>query len=202
MVVLGLTGSIGMGKSATCDMFRARGVAVHDSDATVHELYAGEATPLIEQAFPGVARNGKVDRALLAARVLGHPEELKRLEAVVHPLVRAREAKFLAENQQSNSRFVVLDIPLLFESRNPATFDAILVVTAPIEIQKVRVLSRPGMTAEKFAAITAKQMPDQEKRQRAHYLINTADGFSFAKSQVDAILRSLASRQKERILNA
>ena len=175
MIVLGLTGSIGMGKSATAQMFRERGIEVHDSDATVHQLYAGEAVLPIEEAFPGTTRDGRVDRALLSARVLGKSEDLKKLETIVH--------------------MVVLDIPLLFETRDPSEFDVILVVSASESVQRKRVLARPGMTSEKFEKIREKQIPDAEKRRRAHFVVNSDLGFAAAEAQVDAVLRSLACRQ-------
>lgn len=192
--VLGLTGSIGMGKSATAAMFRARGVPVHDADATVHALYAGSAVPLIEAAFPGTTAEGRVDRAALAARVLGDDAAVGRLEAIVHPLVRAAEVAFLRRAAVHALPLVVLDVPLLFEKGNEARTDAVLVVSADPSVQKARVLARPGMTAEKFEAILKRQMPDSEKRRRAHAVIDTGRGFEAAERQVDALLRALAGR--------
>ena len=192
--VLGLTGSIGMGKSATSAMFRAFGVPVHDADACVHGLYSGAAAPLIEAEFPGTVRAGKVDRAALGERVFGHPERLEALEGIVHPLVRAEEAAFLARALLARSSCAVLDIPLLFETGGDTRCDAVVVVTAPAEVQRARVLSRPGMTAERFDAILAKQMPDAEKRRRAHFLVDTGRGFIPAQSQVADIVRALAAR--------
>lgn len=202
MQILGLTGSIGMGKSATSDMFRALGVSVHDSDSAVHSLYSGEATPLIEDAFPGVTRDGVVDRTLLSARVISNPEALKKLEGIVHPLVRKKEQEFLDLHRRNGSAMVVVDIPLLFEARDPKIFDAIVVVSAPADVQAARVLARPGMTAEKLAAILVKQTPDAEKRRRAHFVVNTAEGFPKAFAQVTAIVRCLASRQTANIAHA
>ena len=192
--VLGLTGSIGMGKSATSAMFRAFGVPVHDADACVHGLYSGAAAPLIEAEFPGTVREGKVDRAALGERIFGHPERLKALEGIVHPLVRAEEAAFLARALLARSSCAVLDIPLLFETGGDSRCDAVVVVTAPAEVQRARVLSRPGMTAERFDAILAKQMPDAEKRGRAHFLVDTGRGFVPAQAQVADIVRALAAR--------
>ena len=196
MVILGLTGSIGMGKSATADLFRARGVPVHDSDASVHALYAGRAAPLIEAAFPGTVREGVVDRAALGKAVLGDPAALKRLEALIHPLVAQERDAFLAQSAKDNQSVVVLDIPLLFEIGGTAMVDAVVVVTAPESVQKARVLARPGMTPEKFAAIVAKQVPDREKRARAHFIIDTSRGFAAADRQVDSILRAAAYLEK------
>jgi dephospho-CoA kinase len=191
MVILGLTGSIGMGKSATAALFRARGVPVHDSDASVHALYAGRAAPLIEAAFPGTVRDGVVDRA-----VLGDRAALKRLEAIVHPLVAEERDAFLRQCAKDNQPVVVLDIPLLFEIGGTAMVDAVVVVTAPESVQKSRVLARPGMTPETFAAIVAKQIPDREKRARAHFIIDTSRGFEAADRQVDSLLRAAAYLEK------
>ena len=191
MVILGLTGSIGMGKSATADLFRARGVPVHDSDAAVHALYAGRAAPLIEQAFPGTSRDGVVDRAALRSAVLGDGAAMKRLEAIVHPLVAEERDAFLRSAQKANHAVVVLDIPLLFEIGGAALVDAVVVVTAPESVQKSRVLARPGMTEQTFAAIVAKQIPDREKRARAHFIIDTSKGFEAAGREVDSILRAV-----------
>ena len=193
MLIVGLTGSIGMGKSATSDLFRLQGIPVHDSDSTVHDLYAGEATPLIEAAFPGTTREGIVDRSLLSPKVIGNPEALRRLEAIVHPLVRRKEQDFLKLHSGRNARLVLVDIPLLFETRDPTSFRAIVVVTAPAHVQAERVLARPGMTREKMDTILAKQMPDVEKRRRAHFVVDTSRGFDVASSQVAAILRCLAA---------
>ncbi|WP_201862587.1 dephospho-CoA kinase [Microvirga soli] len=194
--VIGLTGSIGMGKSATADLFRTLGVPVHDADATVHRLYRGRAVPLIGKAFPGTVADGAVDRTKLGAAVLNSPERMKQLEAIVHPLVREEEENFLA--RVSASPIAVLDIPLLFETGGETRCDTVLVVTAPAEVQRERVLARPGMTAEKFSAILAKQMPDAEKRRRAHFLVDTSRGFSSAEVQVRSILACLAGRPGRR----
>ncbi len=192
--VLGLTGSIGMGKSATASMFRARGVPVHDADATVHALYAGEAVAPIEASFPGTTRDGVVDRKALGVRVLGDDEAMRRLEAVVHPLVRAAEIAFVREALSRGVPLVVLDVPLLFEKGGDARVDAVAVVSADAAVQKARVLARPGMTPEWFDVILKRQMPDSEKRLRAHALIDTGRGFEAAQRQVDALLRALAGR--------
>ena len=187
--ILGLTGSIGMGKSATAAMFSARGVPVHDSDAAVHGLYGpgGAAAEAIGAAFPGtLAPDGGVDRGLLRARVLGDPEALARLEALVHPLVRNESRAFLAA--QADAPLVVLDIPLLFETGGEARCDRVLVVSAPPEVQRARVLARPGMTETALAAILAKQMPDAEKRARADLVIDTSLGFAHAEAEVARIV--------------
>ena len=192
--VLGLTGSIGMGKSATADIFRRFGVPVHDADAAVHQLYEGAAAPHIEAAFPGAAPAGVVDRAALSKLVIGSPERMAALEAIVHPLVREDKERFLAKALAARAPVAVLDIPLLLETGGDARCDAVLVVTAAPDVQRQRVLARPGMSEEKFAAILAKQMPDSEKRRRAHFLVDTGHGHAAAERQVGDILRALASR--------
>lgn len=197
MWVLGLTGSIGMGKSATAGMFRALGVPVHDADAAVHALYRGKAVEPVEAAFPGVTRDGAIDRRVLGARVLNDPEALRRLEAIVHPLVRAEEETFLATARAAGARLAVLDIPLLFETGGKRCH-AICVVSAPKAVQRARVLDRPGMTEEKFASILAKQMPDEEKRRRAHFVIDTGRGFAAAGHQVAGVVRALAGPGRRR----
>ena len=191
MLILGLTGSIGMGKSTTAEMFRAEGVPVNDADAVVHRLYAGKAAPLIEARFPGTTRAGVVDREALGRAVLGKPEALKDLEALVHPLVQAEERAFLDAARARGCRIVVLDIPLLLEVRAEARVDVVVVVTAPAAVQKARVLARPGMTDDKFAAILARQVPDAEKRRRAHWIIDTGLGLDAARAEVRALLRAL-----------
>lgn len=191
MFVLGLTGSIGMGKSATAAIFRANGIPVHDSDATVHALYRGEAVPLIEAAFPGTVVNGVVDRATLAEQVLDNLPAIKRLEAIVHPLVKASRQAFVAEAKARGERLVVVDIPLLYETGSEADTDAVLLVTAPEPVQKARLVTRPGMTEEKLAAILAKQIPDAEKRRRADFIIDTSQGHDDAERQVKALLDHL-----------
>jgi dephospho-CoA kinase len=192
MIVLGLTGSIGMGKSTTAAMFRAFGVPVHDADGAVHRLYAGEAAPLIEAAFPGVVKDGVVDRKALGDRVLGDPAAIRRLEAIVHPLVREAANAFLAEATANRATVAVLDIPLLFETHGEDRVDAVVVVTADPAIQRQRVLARPGMTEERFAQILARQMPDAEKRRRAHFIVDSGHGMASARRQVRDILRAVA----------
>jgi dephospho-CoA kinase len=191
--VLGLTGSIGMGKSATADLFRRLGVPVHDADATVHRLYRGRAAPLIAKTFPGAVTDGAVDRARLGAAVLNDPERMKQLEAIVHPLVREEEEAFL-KRVSALSPVAVLDIPLLFETGGETRCDAVLVVTAPAAVQRARVMARPDMTEAKFHAILAKQMRDEDKRVRAHFLVDTSRGFASAEAQVKSILACLAGR--------
>jgi dephospho-CoA kinase len=193
VIRIGLTGSIGMGKSTTAKMFAAEGIPVHDADATVHALYSGRAAPLIEAAFPGTVSDGKVDRTLLSPHVLGKPEAMKKLEAIVHPLVREEEQLFLKRARADHRRIVMLDIPLLFETGGEARVDVVVVVTADADVQRDRVLARPGMSEDRFEAILAKQMPDAEKRRRAHFLVDTGRGMEAAERQVRAILKALAA---------
>jgi dephospho-CoA kinase len=195
MFVLGLTGSIGMGKSTTAAMFRECGVPVHDADAAVHRLYAGRAAPLVGSAFPGTVIDGVVDRALLGRRVVGDASAMRRLEEIVHPLVREEEAAFRAAARGARAVLAVLDIPLLFETGGDARVDAVVVCTAPADVQRARVLARPGMTAERFAALLARQTPDAEKRRRAHFLVDTGAGMASARRQVGDIVRALAGAQ-------
>jgi dephospho-CoA kinase len=190
--VLCLTGSLGMGKSRTASFFAEAGVPVHDSDAAVHALYEGEAVPLIEHAFPGATSNGKVDRAKLAAMVLGNDQAIARLEAIVHPLVGKVRDKFLADAQARGAPVVVLDVPLLYETGGERGCDAVVVVSAPHEVQRQRALERPGMTEEKFAALLAKQMPDAEKRRRADFIVDSSQSFDHARAQVRDILQAVA----------
>ncbi len=192
MRIIGLTGSIGMGKSTTASMFRARGIAVHDADAAVHRLYAGPAVALVEALFPGVAAGGVIDRRRLAARLSDEPEGLAKLEAIVHPLVRESEAAFVDRGRIKGTRLVVLDVPLLFETGGSERADAVVVVSADPETQRSRVLARAGMTEAKFLTLLARQLPDREKRRRAHFLVDTGFGLPAAARQVDAILRALA----------
>jgi dephospho-CoA kinase len=198
MFILGLTGSLGMGKSTTAKFFAEEGVPVHDADAVVHRLYEGEAVAAIEAAFPGSTRGGKVDRAKLGERVLGDPAALKRLEAIVHPLVAAARERFLAEAARSGAPVAVLDIPLLYETGGEARCDAVVVVTAPAEMQRARVFERPGMSEEKLAALTAKQLPDAEKRARADFIVDSGQGFAAARQQVREILAQVAKMPPKR----
>lgn len=194
MFVLGLTGSIGMGKTTVAAHIAACGVAVLDSDSVVHRLYAGEAVPHIEAAFPGTTAAGGVDRAKLSAALLAADDGFKRLEALVHPLVRRAQWRFLQEREAAAAPLAVLDIPLLFETGGDALMDASLVVSAPAEIQAARVLQRPGMTAEKLEAIRARQLPDAEKRARADFVVDTGVAWDETRAQVDKLLESLKAR--------
>lgn len=194
MIRLGLTGSIGMGKSATAAMFRAAGIPVHDSDAAVHRLYAGAAAPLIEAAFPGTVKDGRVDRAALGAQVLNNEPAMKKLEAIIHPLVTQTTLDFLSATEAAGHRLAVLDVPLLFEVGRDRDCDAILVVSADPSVQRARVLARPGMTDEKFQAIVSRQIPDSDKRRRAHFVIDTGRGFEAAERAVRDVVRTLAGR--------
>jgi dephospho-CoA kinase len=198
MFVLGLTGSLGMGKSTAARFFAEEGVPVHDADAVVHRLYDGEAAAAIETAFPGTTTAGKVDREKLAARVLGDSGALKRLEAIVHPLVQEAERRLLAEAEARGEKVAVLDIPLLFETGGDARVDAVVVVSAPADVQRSRVLERPGMTVDKLDAILAKQMPDAEKRRRADFVVDTSRGFEAARAEVRAILDAVATMPQRR----
>ena len=188
--VIGLTGSIGMGKSETAKLFAAEGIPVFDADAVVHELYAGAAAPMIEAAFPGSTKRGAVDRAALARLVTGDAAALARLESLMHPLVADRRAQFL---EDTDAPIVLLDIPLLLETGIRA--DAVVVATAPEHVQRARVLARPGMTEEKFAALLARQMSDVQKRAQAHYLVITDKGLDHAREQVKMILADVRARR-------
>ena len=194
MLRIGLTGSIGMGKSTMAKLFAEAGVPVNDSDAVVHDLYAGEAAPLVDAAFPGTMKNGAVDRQELSRQLAGSPDGFKRLEAIVHPLVRKREAKFIERERQRGSAMVLLDIPLLFETGAESRVDVIVVVSCDPQIQRERVLARPGMTVEKFNMILARQTPDAEKRARADYVIDTGHSIETAKKRVAEIVADLKRR--------
>jgi dephospho-CoA kinase len=198
MIVLGLTGSIGMGKSTAAGFFAEEGVPVYDADAAVHALYAGAAAPAIEAAFPGTTLGGTVDRDRLAARVLGDPATLKRLEAIVHPLVRREEERFLAAAEAAAAKVAVLDIPLLFETGGDKRCDAVVVVSAPPDVQRERVMARRGVSEEKFNTLLGKQMPDAEKRARADFIVDTAQDFDSTRAQIRAILRAAESLPKRR----
>jgi dephospho-CoA kinase len=193
MIVLGLTGSLAMGKTTTAQLFAEEGVPVFDADAAVHRLYEGEAVPLIERAFPGTTVDGRVDRARLAERVMADADALRKLEAIVHPLVRAAQQKFLVEAAGNGASVAVLDIPLLFETGGEDRVDKVVVVSAPEAVQRERVLARPGMTEAKFAAMIRRQLPDSEKRRRANFVVDTGKGIEPAREQVRAILRALKS---------
>jgi dephospho-CoA kinase len=194
--MIGLTGSIGMGKSETARMFARLGIPVNDSDANVHALYepGGAAVPDIEKAFPGTVRDGKVDRALLTKALAADPSGFKKLEAIVHPLVAKTQADFLARAEASGADMVVLDIPLLFETGGHARVDAVVVVSAPPHIQRARVLERPGMTEEKLDQILSRQTPDEEKRAKADYVVVTDKGLDHAFEQVQMIVADLREK--------
>jgi len=198
MLLIGLTGSIGMGKSTTAAMFREAGVPVYDADAAVHDLYdeGGAAVGPVGEAFPGVVKDGKVDREALRQRVLGQPEDLKRLNAIVHPLVGKDRIGFFDRAKAQGADMVVLDIPLLFETGGHLNMDAVVVVTAPPEMQRERVLARPGMTPERLDAILAQQMADAEKRARAHFVVDTSRGLEAAREQVAEIIAVMRDPQK------
>jgi dephospho-CoA kinase len=198
MFILGLTGSLGMGKSATAQMFADEGVPVHDADAAVHRLYEGEAVPPIEAAFPGVTRDGKVDRARLGKRVIGDAAAIARLESIVHPLVHREEQRFLAEAERAGAPVAVLDIPLLYETGADKRCDAVVVVSAPPDVQRARAFERPGMSEEKLQAILAKQMPDAEKRARADFIVDSGHGFDAARAEVRYILKRVSKMPNRR----
>jgi len=193
-----LTGSLGMGKSAAAKILAESGVPVHDADAVVHALYEGEAVAAVERAFPGSSAGGKIDRTKLATMVLGDKAALARLEAIVHPLVKQAREKFLAEAKSGGANVVVLDIPLLFETAAEGVCDAVVVVSAPAEVQRRRAFDRPGMTEEKFVAILAKQTPDAEKRARADFIVDTSQDFEHTRAQLRDILRTVARMPQRR----
>jgi dephospho-CoA kinase len=188
MIVLGLTGSIGMGKSTTAKLFAEAGVPVYDADATVHQIYEGEAAPAIEAAFPGTTVDGKVDRTKLSARVVHDPAAMKQLETLVHPMLRAHHQKFLDDAERSGASVAVVDVPLLFETGGEKRVDAVVVVTTLPEIQRARILARDNMTAEKLDHILARQMPDAEKRKRADFIVDTSHGLDPVRSRIRDIL--------------
>ena len=195
-LLVGLTGSIGMGKSETAKMFARLGIPVNDSDANVHAVYepGGAAVPEIEKAFPGSVRDGRVDRALLSRALAADPSGFKRLEAIVHPLVAKVQQAFLAKAVADGADMVVLDVPLLFETGGHARMDAVVVVSAPSHIQRARVLERPGMTEDKLDQILSRQMPDEEKRAKAHYVVVTDKGLDHAAEQVEMIVKDLRAK--------
>jgi dephospho-CoA kinase len=188
MIILGLTGSIGMGKSTTAKLFAEAGVPVYDADATVHMLYEGDAVPVIEAAFPGTTADGKVDRARLSARVVHDPAAIKQLEQIVHPMLGASRQKFLHEAEQSSAPVAVVDVPLLFETGGEKRVDAVVVVTTTPEIQRQRVLARDNMTGEMLDAILARQLPDAEKRKRADFVVDTSHGLDPVRARIRDIL--------------
>jgi dephospho-CoA kinase len=194
MLIVGLTGSIGMGKSTVAGYFRRHGIAVCDADAEVHKLYEGAAVPLIETAFPGTTQSGKVDRQRLAAALMADPGAFKRLEAIVHPLVFEAERRFLREEAARGATAAVLDIPLLLEAGGHARVDVVVVCSARADKQRERVLQRPGMTPEKLAQILGRQMPDAEKRARADFVVDTGGTLADTERQVDTLVESLKAR--------
>jgi dephospho-CoA kinase len=198
MFILGLTGSVAMGKSTTARFFMEEGVPVHDADAVVHSLYEGDAVPLVEAAFPGTTVNGKIDRVKLGARVMNDLPALQQLESIVHPLVQEAERRFLADAEANGTPVVVLDIPLLFETGGERRVDAVVVVSAPADVQRARALERPGMTEDRLAVMLARQLPDTEKRRRADFVVDTSQGFDSAREQVRAILRRVVTMPKRR----
>jgi len=192
MIVLGLTGSIGMGKSTTATLFAEAGVPVYDADAAVHRLYEGEAVAAIEAAFPGTTANGKVDRNRLSAFVVHDSAAMRRLEEIVHPMLGASRQKFLQEAEQSGAPVAVIDVPLLFETGGEKRVDAVVVVTTTAKLQRERILARPNMSEEKLEAILARQMPDAEKRKRAHFVVDTSHGLDPVRARIRDILTEAA----------
>ncbi|MFJ1311232.1 dephospho-CoA kinase [Agrobacterium sp. P15N1-A] len=202
MIVIGLTGSIGMGKTTTAKLFAGEGVPVLDSDEVVHGLYRAEAVPLIEAAFPGTTVSGTVDRQRLGEVLRQNPANFSRLEEIVHPLVRGRQEAFLEQARKEDRQFALLDIPLLFETGAESRVDKVVVVSCAPQIQRERVLSRPGMTEEKFEMILARQMPDAEKRRRADFIVDSGNGVEAARDQVREILQKLAAESRRGETNA
>jgi dephospho-CoA kinase len=198
MIILGLTGSIGMGKSTTAKLFAEAGVPVYDADATVHMIYEGEAVPVIEAAFPGTTAGGKVDRARLSAQVVQDPAAIKRLEQIVHPMLRVYHQKFLDDAEQSGAPVAVVDVPLLFETGGEKRVDAVVVVTTTPEIQRQRALARENMTKENLDAILARQLPDAEKRKRADFVVDTSHGLDPVRARIRDILDQAVKMPRRR----
>jgi len=198
MRVLGLTGSIGMGKSTTAKLFAEAGVPVYDADATVHLVYDGEAAPVIEAAFPGSTVDGKVDRDKLSAKVLHDPAAIRQLEAIVHPMLRAYHQKFLDDAERAGAPVAVVDVPLLFETGGEKRVDAVVVVSTDPDTQRQRILARGNMTAEKLDAILARQLPDAEKRKRADFVVDTSHGLEPVRAQIKDILAQAANMPRRR----
>jgi dephospho-CoA kinase len=199
MLVLGLTGSIGMGKSTTAKLFAEAGVPVYDADATVHKVYEDEAVAPVEAAFPGSTSDGKVDRQKLSAIVVGDTDAIKRLEAIVHPLLRRHQQEFLDAAEQAGAPVAVLDVPLLYETGGDTRVDAVVVVTTAPHVQRERILARDNMTADKLDAILLRQMPDAEKRRRADFVVDTSHGLDPVRRQIADILRDVVKMPKRRI---
>lgn len=198
MKVLGLTGSIGMGKSTTAKLFAELGVPVYDADATVHLVYEGEAAPAVEAAFPGTTVNGKVDRARLSAAVVGDPDKIKRLEQIVHPMLRAHHQQFLDEAERSGAAVAVVDVPLLFETGGDKRVDAVVVVTTSPETQRARILARGTMTEQALDALLARQMPDADKRARADFVVDTSHGLDPVRARIKDILDQVVKMPRRR----
>ena len=198
MIILGLTGSIGMGKSTTAQLFAEAGVPVYDADATVHRLYESDAASAIEAAFPGTTVNGKVDRARLSARVVQDPSAMKRLEGIVHPMLGASRKKFLEEAERCGAPVAVVDVPLLYETGGEKRVDAVVVVTTTPEIQRQRILARDNMSAEKLDAILERQLPDAEKRKRADFVVDTSHGLEPVRARIRDILDRAAKMPQRR----
>ena len=198
MRILGLTGSMGMGKSTTAKLFAEAGVPVYDADAAVHQIYEGEAAPVIEAAFPGTTVDGKVDRARLSARVLHNPAAIKRLEQIVHPMLGASRQKFLDDAERSGAAVAVVDVPLLFETGGEKRVDAVVVVTTTSEVQRKRILARDNMTDEKLDAILARQLPDAEKRKRADFVVDTSHGLDPVRARIQDILAEVVKMPRRR----
>ena len=198
MIVLGLTGSIGMGKSTTAKLFAEAGVPVYDADATVHKIYEGEATPAIEAAFPGTTVNGKVDRARLSAKVVHDPAAIRQLEQIVHPMLRTYHQKFLDDAERSGAPVAVVDVPLLFETGSETRVDAVVVVTTSPENQRERILARGTMANEALDALLARQMPDAEKRKRADFVVDTSHGLDPVRARIRDILAEAAKMPRRR----
>jgi dephospho-CoA kinase len=198
MLILGLTGSIGMGKSTTAKLFAEAGVPVYDADAAVHMLYEGEAVPAIEAAFPGTTVDGKVDRNKLSARVVHDPAAIKQLEQIVHPMLGASRQKFLDDAERSGAPVAVVDVPLLFETGGEKRVDAVVVVTTTPELQRQRILARDNMTSEKLDAILARQLPDAEKRRRADFVVDTSDGLDPVRLRIRDILNEAVKMPRRR----
>ncbi len=192
MLIIGLTGSIGMGKSTVAGRLRERDIPVCDADALVHELYEGEAVAPVEAAFPGSTTDGRIDRAKLSAMLLRDPATFKRLEAIVHPLVHEAERECLQAAQRNGARMAVLEHPLLFEAHKAPLCDVTMVVSAPADVQRARVLQRPGMTPEKLDMILARQLPDEEKQRRASFVVDSGVTIEETLAQVDRIILGLA----------
>ncbi|MBN9584126.1 MAG: dephospho-CoA kinase [Afipia sp. 62-7] len=199
MLLLGLTGSIGMGKSTTAKLFEEAGVPVYDADATVHKIYEGEAVPAVEAAFPGVTVNGRVDRQKLSAMVVNNAEAMKRLETIVHPMLRSHQLRFLSDVERSGAPVAVLDVPLLFETGGEKRVDAVVVVTTTPDVQRERILARENMTPDKLDAILARQIPDAEKRARADFVVDTSHGLEPVRQRIGEILREVVKMPKRRI---